>query len=97
MLSGRPPERASTNNFGWALREEGDRTARRHYSMCPCWRAVAEETCTELPHSVLGLACLAGDWERWHKAALQHGTDKAFFEQIAQPVLDPEARYRSDS
>ena len=40
-------------------------------------------------YSVLGLACLAGDWERWHKAALQHGTDKAFFEQIAQPVWTP--------
>ena len=35
--------------------------------------------------------------ECWHDAAVLHGVAEAIFEQIAQPVLCPEAPWRSDS
>ncbi|MGO9964309.1 MAG: hypothetical protein ACLPUG_12910 [Acidimicrobiales bacterium] len=85
------------NNFAWLLRAEGDKDSARalfEQTLRECRR---QGDTTRAAFAVLGLACLAGDRELCHDAAVLHGMADVRFERMAQPYLDPEARYRSES
>ncbi len=84
-------------NFGWVLREQGDRDAAQALFEVSLREGRRGGDPQVVAFSVLALACLAGDRERWHDATVLHGMAEALFEQIARPVLEPEARYRSQS
>jgi predicted ATPase/class 3 adenylate cyclase len=84
-------------NFAWLLREEEERDSARALFEQLLRESRREGDTSAVAFAVLGLACLTGDRERWQDAAALHGLADALFEQISQPVLDPEARYRSDS
>lgn len=84
-------------NYGWVLREEGEIEPAQALFERILRERRREGDLQAVALSVLALACLAGDRERWHDAAVLHGMAESLFEQIAQPALDPEARYRSDS
>ena len=84
-------------NLGWVLREEGERDAAQAVFERSLRLGRREGDLMEVAFAILGLACLAGDEERWHDAAVLHGVAEALSEQIRLPSMDPEARYRSNS
>jgi len=46
---------------------------------------------------MLGLACLAGDLDDWHRAAVLHGAAQALLDQTGVPWDTFDARYRQES
>ena len=82
-------------NLGWVNREEGDRdTARANFQESLLLGRRSGER-REMAYALLGLACLAGDGDDWHRAAQLHGVAQGFAN--SEPWSEPEGRYSQAS
>ena len=87
----------TTLNLGMVLRAEHDPGGARstlQQALRIGRRIGAKRSMAE---AMLGLACLAGDLDDWHRAAVLHGAAQALLDQTGAPWDPLEARYRQES
>ena len=87
----------TTLNLGMVLRAEHDPGGARstlQQALRIGRRIGAKRSMAE---AMLGLACLAGDLDDWHRAAVLHGAAQALLDQTGVPWDTFDARYRQES
>jgi hypothetical protein len=91
------PDTLASSNLGMVLRAEHDLDAARStlQEALRIGRRVGEKR--NMPYTILGLACLAGDLDDWHRGAVLHGAARALLGQTGAPWEPFEAHYRQES
>jgi predicted ATPase/class 3 adenylate cyclase len=81
-------------NLGWVLRAEADIAgARSMFEECGRISRRSGDR-LGLAHSILGLACIAGDEGAWDRATFLHGLAQSVLDQIDTTWLPPDSKYR---
>jgi tetratricopeptide (TPR) repeat protein len=91
------PHPDQTLNLGMVQRAERDLDGARStlQQALRIGRRIGEKTC--MAYTILGLACLAGDLDDWHRAAVLHGAAQALLDQTGVPWDTFDARYRQEN
>ena len=86
-----------TLNLGWVLRAERDPAGARSklQKALRIGRRIGDKG--NMAEAMLGLACVAGDLDDWHRAAMLHGAAQALRDQTGVPWDTLVAPYRQES
>ena len=91
------PHTFTTLNLGWVLRAEHDLDGARSKlaEALRIGRRIGDKK--NMAEAILGLACLAGDLDDWHRAAVLHGAAQALLDQTGVPWATFVAGIRQES
>jgi hypothetical protein len=84
-------------NMGWVLRHEHDPEGARDRFESGLRMSRRIGDTMGLAYCSLGLACVAGDFYDWYRAAELHGVAQSYLERLSGVWQDPEGQYRQES